>query len=181
MFFKKVMGIDEFVNINYLPFINEVVLKEFKNVMETIIKDGIPDRTDIEINPQNVLFELYILLFYLSGRGLSKIKGFENTPSPNLLKLMFMQNEFLKEKFKDYKLNEKWLDKEYSSGLMNYQKNKSNAYRNIELSFHRGVIDENEFKKQICKTFFSTENDDIDASLIEIICDLHREQFFLYL
>lgn len=180
MFFKKVMGVEEFIKINYLPFINEIVLKEFKNVMEAIIMDGISDRTDLEIEPNKVLFELYILSFYLSGRGLSKIRGFENITSPNIIKVSFAENEFLKGKFIDYKLDNKWLDKEYSSEFMNYRKNKNNTYRNIELSFHHGDIDENEFKKQICKTFLSIDDDNIDTGLIEIIGNLHKKQF-LYL
>ena len=90
----------------------------------------------------------------------------------------------MQEKFTNLKLNQKWLDKERGvvlNDMFNYYKNKSTVYREAELSYHNGQIDKDELSKQICKIFFSIENDDVDAHLITVMGEIHKGGFmFLY-
>ncbi len=65
--------------------------------------------------------------------------------------------------------------------MFNYYKNKSTAYREAELSYHNSTIDKDELSKQICKIFFSIENDDINDQLVKIMGEIHKGGFiFLY-
>lgn len=181
MFFKKVMTIEDFVNTNYLPFINDILVKEFDS-----LQFNIANNSSFEVEPKSLLFELYILLFYLSGRGLSTIKGFEvdNKGLYNMQRLDELTDQGIIKTFPNFKLNKKWINEDEDNPLIdelsNYRKYKSKAYRKYELSFYNNEINEDELRKQICKIFFSIENDEVDVNLIRIMGELH-EKCFMYI
>ncbi len=176
MFFKKKITLELFVKEHFLPLIKEATESELDLLYEDISKVS-----NLQIEKNILSFELFLLFVYLSGRGLSTINGFDFNTG---VKFNTLIDKTMQEKFTNLKLNQKWLDKERGvvlSDMFNYYKNKSTAYREAELSYHNGQIDKDELSKQICKIFFSIENDDVDAHLITVMGEIHKGGFmFLY-
>lgn len=176
MFFKKKITLELFVKAHFVPLIDEMINSELD-----LLKKDVSENSNIKIEKNIFHFELFLLFSYLSGRGLSTISGFDRNVG---VKFSTLLDEIMQKKFENLKLNEKWLDKEQEiilSDMFNYYKNKSTAYREAELSYHNNAINKDELSNQICKIFFSLENDDINDQLVKVMGELHKGGFmFLY-
>jgi len=176
MFFKKKITLELFVKEHFVPLIDEMINSELD-----LLEKDVSENSSIKIEKNILHFEVFLLFSYLSGRGLSAISGFDMNVG---VKFSTLLDEIMQKKFVNLKLNKKWLDEERGavlSDMFNYYKNKSTAYREAELSYHNSTIDKDELSKQICKIFFSIENDDINDQLVKIMGEIHKGGFiFLY-
>ena len=174
MFFKKKITLELFVKEHFVPLIDEMINSELD-----LLEMDVSKNSSIKIEKNILHFELFLLFSYLSGRGLSAISGFDMNVGVEFSTLL---DEIMQKRFSKLKLNEKWLDKERGvvlSDMFNYYKNKSAAYREAELSYHNNTIDKDELSKQVCKIFFSIENNDINDKLENVIGEIHKGGFMI--
>lgn len=168
---KKELTLPLFVNGYFLELLVKIIDSEFE-----LLKKDIRDYSSIEMTDNELLFEFYLMLVYLSGRSLSLIKGFDSRS----LDFIMIMDKIFQEKFGKIRLNNRWLDQERGealSDMFNYYKNKSDAYKELEIQYHNNQIDKTIFNKGVCQIFFSLESESIDDKLVEIMGELHKGSF----
>jgi len=156
----KKKSVEVLIKDTYIPHIEFAVAELFQKYKDMYGQGFYAIGKNSYITETNLVFELTVLCNHISGRKLSAIMGFE---SHHTDRARVVIEEFLLSKFKNLRLDVKWLDETYydhpSGGvsISNYYFNKSMAYGKVEKAFHSKEIDKNNFDAQLVRIFFSTE------------------------
>lgn len=173
------MTLKVFMDQNLIPLIEELVESE-ANLLQKDVDNNNPS---IKLSGDQIRFELFLLFHYLSGRGVSKIKGLDKFDSEINMKALEITNDIFSEKLANIKLSPRWIDDQQGvvaiSNIHNYYLSKIRAYREAELSYLKNKISKQELRERISEIFLSVEAEKINDHLNTAIGEMHKGAFVI--